>query len=349
MTTITIQNKHLALGAASLLLSFHLYRLVGGLFANTPPPAPSHGYSVRVERGLGGIERDSDTARAVDEVYPPDAFPGGGDVRLPHGRIKYYILGPQEGEKIVLVHGFSSPCIIWRELAVSLAGAGYRVLMYDHYGRGYSDHPIVEYSGALYTCTLALLMHHVGFARATLCGLSMGGPIVVNFADVFPDMVNSIILLAPAGLMDDAPFTTARSIDPKSFIEAPHWLRRILKPSGPANYNASEMPDNLRMLAKMSAIQGQRTPFVHALLSTLREGILFNQDEVFKAVGRRGRRVHIVWGTADNIVPYSLSKRMLEYMPQASLDTIVDGGHDLAITNADHVHRSIVAFMKEQS
>lgn len=141
---------------------------------------------------------------------------------------------------------------MWRELAVSLAGAGYRVLMYDHYGRGYSDHPIVEYSGALYTSTLALLMHHVGFARATLCGLSMGGPIVVNFADVFPDMVNSIILLAPAGLMDDAPFTTARSIDPKSFIEAPHWLRRILKPSGPANYNASEMPDNLRMLAKVS-------------------------------------------------------------------------------------------------
>ena len=47
---------------------------------------------------------------------------------------------------------------------------------------------------------------------------------------------------------------------------------------------------------KMSGIQGQRTAFVHALLSTLREGILFDQDDVFKAVGKRSDlKIHIVW------------------------------------------------------
>ena len=65
-------------------------------------------------------------------------------------------------------------------MATSLAKSGYRVLMYDHYGRGYSDHPLVAYNGPLYTTTLALLMHHVGFERATICGLSMvsGGVLV---------------------------------------------------------------------------------------------------------------------------------------------------------------------------
>lgn len=45
--------------------------------------------------------------------------------------------------------------------------------MYDHYGRGYSDHPIVPYNGPLYTTTLALLMNHVGFEKAHICGYSM--------------------------------------------------------------------------------------------------------------------------------------------------------------------------------
>lgn len=36
------------------------------------------------------------------------------------------------------------------------------------------------------------------------------------------------------------------------------------------------------------------------------------------------------------------------YMPHATLDTIEGAGHDLAITNADRVRQSIVAFMQEK-
>lgn len=97
---ITLENKHLALGAASLIASFQLYRAVAALFANTRPATHSNGFSVQVERGLGSLDPDSELGKGVNEVYPPDAFEGGSDVRLPNGRIKYYLLGPESGERV---------------------------------------------------------------------------------------------------------------------------------------------------------------------------------------------------------------------------------------------------------
>ena len=97
---ITFDNKHCVIAAASLLASFHLYRTVAALFANAPPTTPSNGFSVQVERGLGELDPESELGKGVDEVYPPDAFPGGSDVRLPNGRIKYFLLGPADGKKV---------------------------------------------------------------------------------------------------------------------------------------------------------------------------------------------------------------------------------------------------------
>ena len=43
-------------------------------------------------------------------------------------------------------------------------------------------------------------------------------------------------------------------------------------------------------------MQHERPEFVHALLSTLREGILFNQDEIFKSVGnQKDLKILVVW------------------------------------------------------
>jgi hypothetical protein len=43
----------------------------------------------------------------------------------------------------------------------------------DLYGRGYSDAPQIPYDTALYVTQLALLMQHVKWDKAILCGLSM--------------------------------------------------------------------------------------------------------------------------------------------------------------------------------
>lgn len=68
------------------------------------------------------------------------------------------------------------PSLVWELVAKRLATAGFRVLIYDLYGRGYSEAPdalSTPYNTELYITQLALLMQAVGWRKARIVGLSM--------------------------------------------------------------------------------------------------------------------------------------------------------------------------------
>lgn len=62
--------------------------------------------------------------------YPPDALPGARDVDSPHGSIRVYEWGPEDGEKILLIHGISTPSIALTDLAYKLVEKGCRVMLF---------------------------------------------------------------------------------------------------------------------------------------------------------------------------------------------------------------------------
>src|SRR3954471_8601554 len=92
------------------------------------------------------IARNPET-RALDGAARREA--PGKFVRLSDGVTHYQIDGPENGRVVVLAHGFSVPYYIWDSTAAALAGAGYRVIRYDTYGRGWSDRPDVVYNDKL--------------------------------------------------------------------------------------------------------------------------------------------------------------------------------------------------------
>ncbi|KAJ7784962.1 hypothetical protein DFH07DRAFT_763579 [Mycena maculata] len=66
--------------------------------------------------------------------------------------------GPKSGKKITLNHGLSIPAICYAKIVPMLVDAGYYVLLYDLYTRGYSDAPQgIPYDAKLYATQLALL------------------------------------------------------------------------------------------------------------------------------------------------------------------------------------------------
>ena len=77
------------------------------------------------------------------ETLPMDeqarAGAGGASVALSDGVVHYQLAGPEGAPAVVLLHGFSTPYLIWDNNFSALAAAGYRVLRYDLYGRGFSD------------------------------------------------------------------------------------------------------------------------------------------------------------------------------------------------------------------
>ena len=44
-------------------------------------------------------------------AYPPDALPGARDVETPFGSLRTYEWGPEDGQKVLLVHGISTPSV----------------------------------------------------------------------------------------------------------------------------------------------------------------------------------------------------------------------------------------------
>jgi hypothetical protein len=61
--------------------------------------------------------------------YPPDVLPGGRWVESPYGTIRVYEWGPEDGRKVLLVHGISTPCISLGGIARGLVDRGCRVMM----------------------------------------------------------------------------------------------------------------------------------------------------------------------------------------------------------------------------
>ena len=95
-------------------------------------------------------------------------------------------------------------------MAKLLVEQGYRVMLFDLFGRGYSDSP---YSALhpqdirLFTSQILLVLSSSRLSwtgdgnRVILVGYSLGGGISAAFTSYLPHLVESLILIAPSGLI----------------------------------------------------------------------------------------------------------------------------------------------------
>lgn len=134
-------------------------------------------------------------------VYENFRTSGGNSfVKLEDGWTNYELLGDlSSSHTVVLIHGGTIPLCIWNAQVDALVNAGFRVLRYDQYGRGYSDRPDTEYSRDLFLRQLKGLLDSLGITDpVSLIGPSFGGAVSVSFGARYPERVRSIILVSPA-------------------------------------------------------------------------------------------------------------------------------------------------------
>ena len=102
--------------------------------------------------------KTKDLKKISSKNLPPE----GDWAMLSKGNIYYRWHHPEQknGQIIVMVHGFSTPSFVWNGLLNGLLKKGYRILVYDHYGRGFSERPRTKYSLDFYVETLKELIFH---------------------------------------------------------------------------------------------------------------------------------------------------------------------------------------------
>jgi hypothetical protein len=63
-------------------------------------------------------------------AYQPDHFPGARDVVTPYGNIRVYEFGPEDGRKVLFIHGISTSCMTLSDIAMPLSLKGCRVMLF---------------------------------------------------------------------------------------------------------------------------------------------------------------------------------------------------------------------------
>jgi pimeloyl-ACP methyl ester carboxylesterase len=250
----------------------------------------------------------------------------GRFVTLTGGTTHYDTVGPEDGETVVFVHGFSMPAFVWGRLPGELAERGYRTIRYDLFGRGLSDRPEAVYDLTLYRDQLTGLLNALDIDKPFhLVGLSMGGAIAVDYAAAFPRRLASLTLIAPAGFPVDTPAIA-------SLVKVPWVGEYLMKLAGDrlltGAISRSVADDSLvPELERGFREQLQWKGYKRAILSTLRHTPLEDLGERYRRFGRNKVPTLLFWGTEDEVLPLQNAAFVRYAVPDLTLIRVDGAGH----------------------
>ena len=268
----------------------------------------------------------------------------GQFARLSDGYTHYEIAGPADGRVVVLAAGATVPYYIWDPTFKALVDAGFRVLRYDYYGRGFSDRPDIPFTQDLYVRQLHELLDATHISQPfDLAGLSFGGAVITSVAAHYPDRIRSLIYMDPA----------FRTPDTLTTIEAMPWawnvMTAILNERAWAGSQLGDFlhPERFPDWPDRYRVQLRYRGFRRARLSDLRSNVEADQRDELQMVGMSHRPVLVVWGKQDPNVPFELSASLMSVMPDARLLAVDQSGHLPQWEQPAIVQPAIVSFLHE--
>lgn len=181
------------------------------------------------------------------------------------------------------------------------------------------------------------VMGVLGLERPLLVGHSMGGMIAAELAAVIPDCVDRLVLIAPAGLWDDAmPVADLFAMLPR---EMPHWLFHDVE-AGTKLMTAGLRLDDPAFLQDFLVMNARRFGTAGKILFPIPDRGL--RDRLY----RIRARTTIIWGKSDRLIPAAYGKAFAAAIPGSALITVPEAGHMLTLERPDLVVRAITDGLK---
>ncbi|WP_299725995.1 alpha/beta hydrolase [uncultured Tateyamaria sp.] len=262
---------------------------------------------------------------------------------LSQGTTHYAWLGPERGPVALCIHGLSTSSYVWRGMAKGLALMGFRVLVYDHYGRGLSDTVRGKQDAAFFLQQMTdLLAHEQVDEPLTVLGYSMGGAIATHFAAAYPGKVRQLILLAPAGMQEISGRRVRAALDWPLIGD---WLFLLLYPFTLRKGIAAEagLSGSVEGINEMQHAETDRRGYFPAILSSLRGVLRGTAKAEHKAIAEAGLPVLAIWGAADDVVAPTGKDKLAKWNPRARQVIIPGAGHGLTYTHTDQVLEAMQA------
>ncbi|XP_046899668.1 serine hydrolase-like protein [Hypomesus transpacificus] len=156
---------------------------------------------IQTLKGMRHLMTSSTMKHAVSEFNMP----------VPWGEIKGKVWGPDHGCPVLCLHGWADNCGTFNTL-VPLLPQDFRYVAVDMAGHGLSSHrpPGVFYSFPSYVADVRRVVDALQWKKFSIIGHSMGGNIAGMFSALYPEMVESVVLLDSYGFLPTDPEEIAR-------------------------------------------------------------------------------------------------------------------------------------------
>ena len=261
----------------------------------------------------------------------------GNFVSLSRGVVHYRWFGAETGDLVVCIHGLTTPSFVFEGLASHYANIGKRVLVYDHYGRGYSDRPTAKQDKLFFISQLneLLIKLEIKKKKFELVGYSMGGSIAAAYAANHPDRLSKLILIASAGAGHNLGFSAKVAKIPLfgwALFSVFFGLQHAHSARKDRNIESS-VPKVVERQLNELLYKG----FVPSVLASIR-GILSKDNyEDHQALRDANFEILAVWGDCDRVIPVSSKEVLSSWNSRINNIVIKNGSHSLPFTHAREI------------
>jgi|GEM_PF-121133 len=282
--------------------------------------------------------------------YPNSSFSVSSGVLI-HYRT-WPVAEDQRKGSVLFLHGFSGSTFSWETTAPALQAEGFEVIALDIPPFGFSDKsPTVN---ASVTARAELMLQWLGEnfpgREWHLAGHSMGAGIVQAMALMQPEKAASVIIVAGAIFNEVKPgerqsksllrFGPVQAI--VGNLAETHFItrRRIVKLLESA-YGSKPGGEAIEAYYRALKIPGT----ARAMLASSNNS---HEIETLNAVNLE-KPVFAIWGENDTWVPLTSRQKVLDQMPNVTLETIPDSGHNPMETHPEEFNKRLLDFLLKVS
>lgn len=267
--------------------------------------------------------------------------PFGRTVKVGGGLNMHY-LEAGAGPPVILIHG-SGPgagghANFGGNLPV-IAQAGYRVLVPDMIGFGWSDKlDDFDYTLSFFVDTLRDFLDALGIEQAVLVGNSLGGAISIGFALAHPGRVNKLVLMAPGGIESRERYFQMEGIQ--------SMVSRFVG----AGYDAQSMAGILELLAHdprhvtPAMVESRLAVYRTQPKAVLGRISIIDQTD---RLAELSMPILGFWGWEDKFCPATGAGKILSACANASFRLFSRCGHWVMIERAEEFNRDVLDFLAQ--
>ncbi len=246
------------------------------------------------------------------------------------------------GLPVVLIHGFPLCRRMWRPQVQALSKTGCRVICPDLPGFGQSPPKPGVVSMDAYADAVMDLLDRLGIDRAVVGGMSMGGYVLLNMAERYPQRLAAALYIV----------TRAAADDPAGKV------RRVELADQVRGGNRSVVPDVFEKLLFAPATLKKQPELVKEVRAWMDaaspEGVaagllaMRSRRDYLELLPELAVPALVIGAAQDLAVPASHAEALAAGLPDAELHILPNAGHMANLEQADSFNQIVLAFLQRR-